>query len=1704
MGTEGRNYGIGPQPYVRGTTVFDSFIRKRTTTTLAGDARASVCSSTGEPPLTAVSTVKTGTAPTTARTTFTAESISRKFTIAGGSFYDPDDGDQILAPSRKEWDGDAETAEKFAADLSLGLFMQLRAARPLQGLGFDKLLVLTLSGSAMDTKHLEEVMLMSTKLRKLDASHCCLTAAPSATAFKGLAKLIVLFLHKNQLSIWEDIERVMQAPALQWFTAFENPIASQPEFRQFVIQQNPRIRAVGQCMVTDGEHTDFVQHSSASRFAIRSQESIVCLNTHLLPEVRTPRELLTETQQELWLLQHRGNRVSAACCIQSWFKACVKRHEVHEMQRRLLRAAICVQRHARTFIWRQQMMEQLQEFLGEINELDLLLSAKEMLRLRAAKCIEAAVRRFLHKRSKQKMLRKAAECINRIMRGFLARREVLKKHLDIRLHRKLYFPEEYAWEFLAMLNAVRRMNKLATLPHTHRFKPADIVGIRIPDTDEVPQAQASIVSVERFGRHCVVRPKRNNRYPGHLWDGPIHRLVDDDSQVPASIVQAYHKVRRRGANVDNQCRKMFLGSCAPSGGKHPIDESCEGDVAEQGEEVSLVMKAILESPESEWPWEARQKGKPLNMFMVEARHLGARPRRSKDPQGIHTRNGSQIDPKTGLPCYRKAVWLNQRMLCHDCVSEKIVVDLLLLLLGLSRSTTRMPLVKPVPFLTEKAAKMVAAVTVIQSSFRAHRVRCTLSCGLRTATVIRRAALCIQRGWRWGLMKRRLELLIGAAKYVQSVKTNSLYIEERLLTALNVISSVDRYPPLLQERTLGLGYSAENTNIALVRGDMKGAATLKGTTAKDALKAKGLRREGGLPRWFVQQMGDLQALGPDSPALKRLCGVKALLLEDIGDRTEDHVSTITMASIKHAAKLAADIPEKRSSALVACAGTFRFVEMRFHSLAEARQRALLVYLCTFNSQHHNVVPMLSRSQLHDSNVCQSILELWDLYGLTWPAGDRAASYQLKLRGEKFQGEVVPLCGNQPLRHAVQMEWKTDGDGVEHKETDRKGGWLDRLAKREEANCQRYASFVQQFSDKRQREIATQRRRVQETSIERLHDDHKVGAFGVCINGALPPTTSDRVDPNPSALVRAEKTAAKSIIAAAKEAEEHRVKHMHDSVIDSQGTGGKRMLDFEENIRAFHSEDQAQPKHVRGRRDSAKECTNTQEIIEAEHRELTNLLAFERAHKKAESKIIERSIALEKAVQMAESTDSRGLQEKAQKRVTTIRQEELQMTNTKRAEVAAQKAKRQLMQQNIKQFLSKRYWIENAVAKHDAMRRQDKDLDTAQTRRLDQQEAWDQRSAALAEREYVRQEHRNAQNEMSRQQREHMVDMRRQIEKETVSKKHWHIQAIKGFDAMLKDAAAEVQAGGPNRNHMITPGNEDVGVPGSYQQALSAFRHMAQEVKSMMEAAQADGANANLVLDTSWLTRNWAWGEGDGQHQHDFEDELDNIPDNWLAKLQSLELIQARQEQDPDSPGRAERIEPLLLLPSRPALQPPRSCGRLPRSQVMADGTVGLPGTAGKDGRAASHSLPPLHAHRATKALHAHSPVARFMRSPRDFEVEPGGGAVVELSKLTAAEAPVGSLFEEDLVHRSLMSAKKAHGISAATLSTAYHTDSMTTLLSSQKSLPPVPAALSLPALPRPPALAAFRGNPRPPMVGRCSIVTPPGGRKALRKAPYTAR
>lgn len=45
-------------------------------------------------------------------------------------------------------------------------------------------------------------------------------------------------------------------------------------------------------------------------------------------------------------------------------------------------------------------------------------------------------------------------------------------------------------------------------------------------------------------------------------------------------------------------------------------------------------------------------------------------------------------------------------------------------------------------------------------------------------------------------------------------------------------------------------------------------------------------------------------------------------------------------------------------------------------SQARQRAVLLYLCTFNFETHRAVPLLRRNQIYDVQNVYEILRLWD--------------------------------------------------------------------------------------------------------------------------------------------------------------------------------------------------------------------------------------------------------------------------------------------------------------------------------------------------------------------------------------------------------------------------------------------------------------------------------------------------------------------------------------------------------------------------------------------------------------------------------------------------------------------------------------------------------------------------------------------------------
>lgn len=556
----------------------------------------------------------------------------------------------------------------------------------------------------------------------------------------------------------------------------------------------------------------------------------------------------------------------------------------------------------------------------------------------------------------------------------------------------------------------------------------------------------------------MVRMRHSGRYPDHLWDGPASTLVDGNS--PEHIRHASRHVKRRMAHVDNKCRRAFEASCARGG--HPIDSKPNvSPVGDCEASSSLELLKFLHAHDSAWPKEVAYPGHPIRLFREEARRLGPRRRPfrgkvrapspgqssrgrsstpgswtetdSRPPSSIGG-HGAVFDPVVGQKVYRDTTWLNQRLLYFTCEDTRMIEGMISMLVRFAGSGGHAPLVRPVPFIMERHVRQACAATSFQAAWRAYVARRDLPCNLRTAMVIRRATLCIQQAWRWSLVRRRLELLAGAARAAKAVKGTCLYIEDRLLTALNNINSVNRFAPLLEEKSLGFGFSADTNRVVLVRPDLRGH-TAKGWGSE--WEARTREREGGLPAWLWNSV-ELQAVSPTDPTLKCCNGLHGLLLEGLGERAEDHIVSVSMPSIEHAARLLeSDCKGLRhdrfgrdrgavagvSAAQVVAGVPFHFVELRFSSLKEARRKAFMLFLCTFSSRHRSAVPLFTKSALYSPSSIEVVLKLWETYGLTWTPGDRAVVALLRQRVARPPAEVVPLCGREPW---ASVSLRSDAD------------------------------------------------------------------------------------------------------------------------------------------------------------------------------------------------------------------------------------------------------------------------------------------------------------------------------------------------------------------------------------------------------------------------------------------------------------------------------------------------------------------------------------------------------------------------------------------------------------------------------------------------------------------------------------------------------
>lgn len=276
------------------------------------------------------------------------------------------------------------------------------------------------------------------------------------------------------------------------------------------------------------------------------------------------------------------------------------------------------------------------------------------------------------------------------------------------------------------------------------------------------------------------------------------------------------------------------------------------------------------------------------------------------------------------------------------------------------------------------------------------------------------------------------MLAGAVRVARSVRTSTLYIEERLLSGLNTISTVDRYPRL-PESQLAMGFA--EAPVILRRPQTLRRRNSGLSQGQSPYKPPMYGRE-GFPQWFLDEAPI--ELAPSDVSLRPLRGLQGLLLEGLGgpdafnffgeDKSFLEVASPLLENFAVACAapgglekdLQVDLAE---STIAASGGCLRFAELRYSSVLQAKQRAVLLYLCTFNFEKHAAVPLLRRHQLYDVQTAYNILQLWELYGLDWPHRSKVGFFLLRQREPKAS-EVVYVNGTKH-RSAVafRAEWQS---------------------------------------------------------------------------------------------------------------------------------------------------------------------------------------------------------------------------------------------------------------------------------------------------------------------------------------------------------------------------------------------------------------------------------------------------------------------------------------------------------------------------------------------------------------------------------------------------------------------------------------------------------------------------------------------------------
>ncbi|OQR96753.1 hypothetical protein ACHHYP_13647 [Achlya hypogyna] len=582
--------------------------------------------------------------------------------------------------------------------------------------------------------------LCARSLRVLNLASNVITTLPDGIFWAAFRCLSVVDISDNYVSKWRDVDGLEAATSLQLLRLSGNPLSLLEGSRQVIVNRMPFLLGLDDHTVADEEriqHARFGDRYCALHPAMHITVWAPWETRPFLPSCYA--DIHVSLRHTLSALHRQYERNSPVTIVQRVFRGYWGRRHVFGAFHELQAAALNIQRVFRGWAFRQYLMAQLRAVLAARGKEDLLLSTLHKQRLRAIPKIMSVwfTRRRAFLRSK------AAHRIKQFLTMAITSLRALRQR------------------FLAAPSLLNLVCSRATLPlvlqaaEIAHHREIFVLGMpRCALQDRVIESGPVVLRSSSYHFHCVYdqfrRQVLQTRCDGVFRDGVTrptaalrfeHDLLRTDNERIAVLLEHSTQLERTSLQIQHLrafATEVHQRLAAARGALYPRARRMRSETVHShghGHAVRIRARGVPKCP----PF--NPKALPLSVAYEKLLTFV--------PTSFHM--------------YWRILYLLRRSHCYNDFILQVYTPL--------------------------DVRQVLAATRIQSVFRSFWTR--QRTGFHRRLLEARATFCLQRWWRNILYLRRvLDLWAHCLRATAAIDSNVVYIEERVLALLRTPSMLD--------------------------------------------------------------------------------------------------------------------------------------------------------------------------------------------------------------------------------------------------------------------------------------------------------------------------------------------------------------------------------------------------------------------------------------------------------------------------------------------------------------------------------------------------------------------------------------------------------------------------------------------------------------------------------------------------------------------------------------------------------------------------------------------------------------------------------------------------------------------------------------------------------------------------------------------------